>query len=70
MKRISEFVYVGVVLMDNLACNSVMERSKRTFLNEHNSIYQKFSNVDTNIRLYLFKMHAMSFDGIKTWFMK
>ena len=31
LKQVSECVYLGVVLMDNLACTSDMERSKRTF---------------------------------------
>ena len=70
LKQVSECTYLGVVLMDNLACTSDMERSKRTFFKQHNSIYQKFSYVDTNVLLYLFRMHAMSFYGIETWFMK
>ena len=31
LKQVSKCVYLGVVLMDNLACTSDMERSKRIF---------------------------------------
>ena len=47
-----------------------MERSKRTFFKQHISKYQKFSYVDTNVLLYLFRIHAMSFYDIETWFIK
>jgi len=70
LKQVNECAYLGVVLIDNLACTSDMERSKRTLFKQHNSIYQKFRFVDTNVLLYLFRMHAMSFYGIETWFMK
>ena len=70
LKNVSKCVYVGVVLKDNLARTSDMERSKRTFFKQHISTYQNFSYVDTNIMLYLFRMHAMSFYGIETLFKK
>ena len=70
LRQVSDCAYLGVVLMDNLACTSDREHSKRTFFKEHNSVDQKFSYVDTNVLLYLLTIHAMSFFGIETWVMK
>ena len=56
--------------MDNLVCTSDMERSKHNFFMQHISSYQKFNYVDTNVILYIFRMNAMSFYGLKTLLLK
>ena len=69
-RQVRECVYLGVVLMDNLACTSDVERWKRTLFDEQNSVYQKISYVDTYVLLYLFRVHAITFYGIESCFLK
>ena len=70
LKHVSEFFCLGVVLIDSLASNSNLERSKRIFFKQHNSNYQKSSYVHTKVMSNIFTMHVMSFCCIETWFLK
>ena len=69
LKQVSEFVYLGVVLMDNLVCTSDLERSKHIFFKQHNSIYKKNTFTVTNVLLYIFRIHALSFYSKETLFL-
>ena len=62
--------YLGVVLQDDMACTKDAERAVKAFFRQYNSLYHKFSFVDTDVLIHLFKLHAMSFYGTETWFMK
>ena len=70
INQVSGCVYLHVVVIDNLPCSSYMDRSKRTFIKQHNSLYQKFGYVDTIVLLYLFRMNAMPFYSTTTWLLK
>ena len=56
--------------MENMSCTSDVERSKRSFFKQNYLIYQKISYDGANILLHLFRIHAMPFYGIETWFLK
>ena len=54
LKYVSEYFYLSIVLMDNLACTSGVEPSENVFFFlQHNSVHVKFSQVETNV-LYIF----------------
>ena len=58
--------YLEVVLSDDLSCAKDVVRAKLAFFKQFNSLYHKFSFVDKNVLLHLFRLHAMSFYGAET----
>ena len=65
-----ETTYSGVVLTDDLSCVKDIERAKLAYFKQFSSKYHKFRFVDKNILLHLFRLHAMSFYGAETWYIK
>ena len=70
LKTVTECKYLGVVLADDLSCTKDVERAKMSFFKQFNSLYCKFSCMDQKVLLHLFKMHAMCFYGVESWFIK
>ena len=68
LRQVMDTTYLGVVLSDDLSCAKDVERAKLAFFKQFNSIYHKFSFVDKNVLLHLFRLHAMSFYGAETWY--
>ena len=69
LKQVCESVYLVVILINNQASTSDVERSKLIFFKQQNSVNIKFSCVVTKVLIYLFRMHEMSFYDIETWFL-
>ena len=70
LRQVMETTYLGAVLTDDLSCANDVKRTKLAFFKQFNSIYHKFSFVDKNVLLHLFRLHAMSFYGAETWYIK
>ena len=62
--------YLGVVLTDDISCVKDVEGAELAFFKQFISIYHKFSFVDKNVMLHLFRLYAMSFYGAETWYIK
>ena len=65
-----EIIFLGVVSTNDLSCAKDVERAKLYFFKQFNSICHKFNSVDKNVLLHLFWLHAMSFYGAETWYIK
>ena len=51
-------------------CTKDVERAKASFFKQFNSLYTKFYCMIQKVLIHLFTLHAMSFYGDETWFMK
>ena len=58
------------MLTDDRSCAKDVEGAKLAFFKKFNSIYHSFSFVDKNVLLHFFRLHAMSFYGAETWYIK
>ena len=58
------------MLTDDLSCAKDVEGAKLAFFKQFKSIYHKFSFVDKNVLLHIFRLHVMSFYGAETWYTK
>ena len=58
------------MLTDDILCVKVVVRAKIAFFEQYSSTYYKISFVDNNVILHLFGLHAMSFHGAETWYMR
>ena len=61
-----ESTYLGVVLTDDLSCAKEVEGAMLAFFKQFKSSYHKFSLLDKNVLLPLFRLHAMTSYGAET----
>ena len=66
LRQVMETTSLGVVLNDDFSCVKDVERANLAFFKQFNSIYRKFSFVEKNVLLRLFRLHVMSFYGAET----
>ena len=67
LPRSRECVYLGIMLSDVMDIGPDSNRALSTFLKQFNSLYSKFSFVDRNVLIYLFRSYTTSFYGIELW---
>ena len=70
LREVVETTYLGVVLTDDISCAKIADRAKLAFIEKIKSIYHEPCFVDRIVLLYLFRLHAMSFYGAGTWYIK
>ena len=70
LKTVTECKYLGVVLSDDLTSTKDVERVKASFFKQFFSHYNKFCCMDQKVLIQLLELHALSFYGVETWFMK
>ena len=70
MKTVTECKYLGVMLSDDLSWTKYVKRAKAYFFKQVYSLQNKFNCMDQKVLIHLFKLQAMSFYGVETWFMK
>ena len=70
LKSVTECKYLVVALSDNLTCTKDIERAKKSFFKQFFSLNNKFYCMDQKVLISLIKLHAMSFYGVETWFIK
>ena len=68
LKKVSEVKYLGVILTDDLKIDKDTNRALNSFLGQFNSMFHKFSFVDSNIMFYLFKTYTSSFYDVELWY--
>ena len=65
---VSTFRYLGYMITDNLNNNDDITRVRRKFYFDFNSVLRKFSFIDKNVKLFLFKQYCLQFYGSELWF--
>ena len=70
LSQVMETTHLVVVLTDDISCTKDVEWAKLAFFKHFNSIYHKFSFVDKNLLLNLFRLHEILFYGAETWYIK
>ena len=60
--------YLGYILVSDLSNNEDINRVKRKFFIEFNSILRKFSICEAKVKLFLFKQYCLQFYGGELWF--
>ena len=70
LKTVTEFIYLGVVLSDDLSCTKDVERAKACLFKQFFSLHNKFHCMDQKGLIHVFELHDMSFYGVETWLMK
>ena len=68
IENVSTFRYLGYIISSNLSNNEDIIRTKNKFYAEFNSILRKFSFVERNVKLFLFKQYCLQFYGVELWF--
>ena len=62
--------YLVVELTDVISCAKDVEAAKLVYFKQLNSIYHKFSFIDKNVLLHLFRLQAICFFGAGTLIIK
>ena len=60
--------YLGFYLTPNLSNEEDISNKRNKFYSEFNQILRKFSSVNENIKLYLFKQYCLQMYGADLWF--
>ena len=68
LKTVTECKYQGVVLSDDLPYTKDVQRAKVNFFKQFYLLYNKFYCMNQEVLIHLFKLHAMSFYGVKITF--
>ena len=69
LRQVMETTYL-VPSTEDISCAKDVERANLSFLKQFNFINHKYSFVDKNVLLHHFWVHAMSFYGAETWYIK
>ena len=70
LETVIECKYLGAVLSENLTYAKDVERAETRFFTQFYSFYNVLYYINQKVLKHLLKLHAMSFYGVKTWFMK
>lgn len=64
---VSSYKYLGIELFTHLTNKKDVVRVEKAFLRQFYSIFRKFSSVDRDILIFLFKSYCMSFYACELW---
>ena len=67
IEKVNSFKYLGVMLRSDMLNVDDVQRAMRKFYSEFNCILRKFSFVDVNVKLYLFRYYCMQIYGADLW---
>jgi len=67
---VSRYVYLGIVISNNLSITEDVIRCEKSFLRSFNGFWRYFHYIDTGILIYLFKSFCLSFYGSQLWHKK
>ena len=68
IKRVASCKYLGMIFNENLVLKDDIERCCRSFLSQFNAMFYKFSFVDREQLVFLFKSYCRSFYGCELWY--
>ena len=66
--HVTQYKYLGVILSDNSAINTDIDRVMNSFLKQYNSMYRKFYDMNGEVLQFLFRTYTSSFYGIELWY--
>ena len=67
IEYVTSFKYLGNIIQNDMINAEDIKLKRNNFFKDFNSIYRKFSFVNSSVLLYLFKQYCMQFYGANLW---